>query len=392
MPSSSSIVRGAFGGALAVARCDPLRPAATVAFAMAAVEGIRPDPPWLGPVIAAMAAVAAMGELPAERRGRSAANPTLVVAAGRLAMPCLGLLVGVLAGSILGVGVGAGPIAAATAAVVSTAAATAAMRSAGVSTCDAASACLSVGVVAPVCGIPAPWLAVGWPIAAAVTAWACNRLVAGELADLPRLRGRTAWYTPVPGQGRVRGRLTAIAMAACLAAMAGWLLRDPPDVPSYATLAVGALASLAIPMATLGEGAPCRREWSAVVFSRRATSRLPWRATGTLGRWGSDWPPSARIAFGYAALVAWPLLVAAVIPGPSAPRFTLDHALHHHVVAVALVGITATAIVVVARTLAWQGVHPETAMALLLMAIAIGGGLLLFERGGLGGVLGGVPA
>ena len=364
MPSSSSIARGALGGAVTVARCDPMRPAAAVAFAMAVVAGICPDPPWLGAVIAAMAAVAAMGELPAERRGGSAVTPAFVVAAGRLAMPCLGLLFGFLAGTILPTGVGLGAVATVTVAVVSTAAATAAMRSAGVSPCDAAAASLSVGVVAAACGVSAPWLALGWPIAVAVTAWACVRLVAGESADLPRLRGRTAWYTPVPGQGKVRTRLTAIAMAGCLVGMGGWLLRDPPDVRSYVTLAVGVLAALAIPMATLGEGASCRREWSAVAFSSRATAPL--------GRWGSDWPPAARIGFGYAALVAWPLLVATVIPGPAGPRFPVEH-----LVAAAVVGLAATAIVVLARTLASRDVHPETAQALLLLCIAAG--LWLFQ-------------
>ena len=147
-------------------------------------------------------------------------------------------------------------------------------------------------------------------------------------------------------------------MAACLAGMVGWLLRDPPDLRAYATLAIAVLAALAIPMATLGDGGASRREWSAVMCSARPT--------GPLRRWGRDWPPYARIAYGYAAVVAWPLLVAAVVPGPGGPRFP-----GQHLVATAAVGLVATAIVVLARTLSRRDVPPATAQAVLLLALAI---------------------
>lgn len=309
------------------------------------------DTPWLAVAAGALAAVAAAGDLPVIRpvRGRVLRCLTPLVGA------CAAMLIRgtIPAGGMLCVG------------IVSMAATIGSLTARGTTAADAATAALVVAAaaIAAMRGGPAVGLAAeaalvaGWLVAGMLVA-AGQRWTAAHAAVQRRTAGVSLGRGPLPAGGPLRRILNGLAMASMLVAMAGWLLLAPEHAAAARDLAMAWFIALAVPAALLQDGDAVRAAMEPIV--RSAASDRPHPRVAPFGPARA----AAEVAWGHAAVIAWPGLVAMAV-GLASPSGIWP--------AVAVVGgVSAAAVVVtlVAAGLFWWGASGETALA-VTMAIAV---------------------
>ncbi len=269
-------------------RVTARRPASWLALAAAAVatwslvRGGAGSWPAAALVAGAAAAAAGRGSLPREAAA--------AWAAGRMAWPATGAVIGWLAG-------GADPLAVAPlgmvlAACAATAFTVVSTARAGLAPSEVTACGLTAGFAAALAGCLAAPAGGAWPAAAA-----CWALVT---AAAPRLPRRTAEAGGVP-RGPLGGALPRAAMASALGAMVIFLFLAPHLAWGYAVVAAGWLLAIVAPRAALGHGG----DGDAARRGRLATA----------GRRGGPAMAAARLVAAYAAVLAWPPLVAAVLTG-----------------------------------------------------------------------------
>jgi hypothetical protein len=273
---------------------DRIRPASWLAAAAAGVTAavitmLPVGPTWLPAILAVggIAAVAAIGDPP-----RGVAGPAWAWVAGRAVWPA--------AAAVLGAAV----VTAATARFpsamlwawatmsVAAVAATVAFRF-GATAADAASlalASVAVGAVAAA-GVPASSLAARGAIGVGA-ALVVPAVVAAGLTTT-QLRSGEA-----PGPGAITALLGGVAMASTLAGMVAWLFLAPEQSGRY-TLLVGTwFVVLAVPQSVLGCGSPDEERRRRLAAQPQP---LAWKTAGL-----------------HAAVLGWPLVVAAVLAGDAA--------------------------------------------------------------------------
>jgi len=314
-------------------RIDARRPASWLALLaaagglVAAAEAQAPAAVALGWWAGTLAVVAALGELPDDDQWSGMPPPPWL--AGRLLWPLAGWGLGWWLGwgfSALARGENAWPAGAAV--VAGIVAGGAAVRGAlawKARAADASSVALVLGGVATAGALAVPAATRSeWCLPAASLAWisaaTISVAVAGSqsrLAPADRPTQRTGEEPPVlPVIGPLRRRLNSSAMVAALLGMVCWLFLDSTRAADFHAMTLAWFVSLAVPLATLGDGAMHTRAWrwlyssSPVLFPpARSTAVMPrfWRP-----RLGSD-SFSRVTVVSYAAILAWPALVAALI-------------------------------------------------------------------------------
>jgi hypothetical protein len=192
-----------------------------------------------------------------------------------------------------------------------------------------------------------------------------------RLAPADRPTQRSGDEPPVlPVIGPLRRRLNSSAMVAALLGMVGWLFLDPTRAADFHTMTLAWFVSLAVPLATLGDGAMHAHAWrwlyssSPVLFpTARSTRVMPrlWRP-----RLGSD-SFSRVTVVSHAAILAWPALVAALILAgePAVAWRAASTVMALAAAALALVGLGR-----VGASLGWSGDSTQ-AVALLGSLIAM---------------------
>lgn len=199
-------------------------------------------------------------------------------------------------------------------------------------------------------GLSPTWLAAGWASAAVAAGQFAGITTAKERLTCPRGRGRTVWLWSLPAQGRLRPSMTAVAMLVGLAAMAAWLVPQPPMANRYAAVAAAVFIAVASPQMTIADGVVDRAGWTAVLQPARN---------------GTGWPPAGRIALGHLALFAWPLVVAGVLtlrlPGAAVATAT----------AVALLILLAGLAAAIVACMQRGGFGAETTFAAMLAVFAV---------------------
>jgi hypothetical protein len=172
---------------------------------------------------------------------------------------------------------------------------------------------------------------------------------------------------PCGPEGRL---LFGIAMLTALAGMVGWLFLARDAAGWYRLLAAAWFVVGAVPQATLAEGAADDGPRSRLLAMRpdsRESARLPlWTA---LHRRVDAWRPAAA----WAAVLGWPLLVAAVLSPTAAER--LDRVATLGGLMAAVGGLTA-----VTAALRLAAATRETALA-AAMILAACSGMMLRESG-----------
>lgn len=330
-------------------RLEMRRPATWLGIASGAAAGWV-DNPAVAVAAGAMAATAAAGDLPAVRPVRTRVLRCLV--------PIVGLCA---ATAIRGTVPASGFLCAAG---VSTAVTIAYLTGRGTSAADTASGALAVAAAAIAAmrggteaGLsPAVALLAGW-LVAGVLAASFQRWTAGRPAVLRRTAGVALGRGPLPAGGPLRRILNGLAMASMLAAMAGWLLLTPDGAPAARDLAMAWFIALAVPAALLQDGDAVRAAWDPIIRSaagRRSTAFRPPLGPTRM---------AAEVAWGHAAVIAWPCLVAMAV-GLASPAGIWP--------AAAVVGgvcAAALAVTVVAAGLFSCNVSGETTMA---VAMALG--------------------
>lgn len=280
-------------------RLEMRRPAMWLGIASGMAAGWIDDPA-LAVAAGAMAATASAGDLPVVHAVRTRAIRCLV--------PIVGLCA---AAAIRGTVPADGFLCAA---VVSMAVTIACLTGRGTSAADTASGALAVAAAAIAAmrvgteaGVsPAVALLTGW-LAAGVLAALFQRWTAGRPAVLRRTAGVSLGRGPLPAAGPLRRILNGLAMASMLAAMAGWLLLTPDGAPAARDLAMAWFVALAVPAALLQDGDAVRVAWDPTIRSAAGQ-----RSTGF-------WPPlgptrmAVEVAWGHAAVIAWPCLVAMAV-------------------------------------------------------------------------------
>lgn len=332
------------GTVLLLAACDARRPASWIALALGGWIGWRlavASAACAGAAAvlgAAVAAVVAIGDLPAGSllpgRATTSRGWSPPWAAERAAWPLAGILIGrCLCGGDVGPAV-AGAAFGTLLAVLTCEA----VRHAGAKAADAA----SLTIVAAVVSV-AITVAAGVPGAVATAAvwslldglmWAWARFhtsaevepTAGTASGDGLLAGIEGLQADVlPASGPLRRSLTAAAMAAALAMMAGWLVFEPAGQVAAdgrsgdAALAWGLLAAawflgLAVPQATLQDGAAGAAAWDRLL---RSAARAD-RGAGRSRRWLVGPRPgpvrcAAGVAWSLAAILAWPAAISAAV-------------------------------------------------------------------------------
>lgn len=290
-------------------QADRRRPASWLAGAAAAVACaivmlLPAGPAWLPAILAAggVAAVAAIGDPP-----RGVAGPAWAWILARTAWPAAGVLGAAIVVALLNVVVPAitvppAPDAAlrsSAAAVwawagiaVAAVATTVAFRS-GTAAGEAASLALASAAVGAgaAAGVPIPSAAARWVLGVA----AAFAVPAVALAWLGAVRRRSG---DASSAGAVAALLGGIAMGSTLAGMVAWLFLAPARSGRFTLLVAAWFVVLAVPQATLGCG-------SLGEADRR---RLAWQPH----------PPPWRTAAFHAAVLGWPLMVAAALAGDTA--------------------------------------------------------------------------
>lgn len=335
---------------------------------------------------AALMAVAAIGDLPAAGCGPASRVLPLVWAGERAAWPVAGMLIGIAAaGGVQGTFSIASEI---TIGILLATGTTVGSRLSGATAADAASLTLLVAAASVAVGgglaewfggrsiaATSVWLLVcvlGW-------AWSRSQKAASEtvLPEPHRAeRGTTAdvmHVDPLPANGPLRQTLTRLAMLAALAAMAGWLVLEPPVdhgsgsgqsivgqmaqgeplTPVQRAAAAWALftatwfVGLAVPQATLQDGIPGARRWEVLMRTAAGAGNV---RRGTVAPRPFAWnlrPGPVRIAGGVAlsqaAILGWPIMVCAVLalPTPAAARLPLSIAIMLAGAAIALTALVA---------------------------------------------------
>jgi hypothetical protein len=159
----------------------------------------------------------------------------------------------------------------------------------------------------------------------------------------------TGMNDPVAGQSLVgRSWIDAVAMASTLVAMAVCFFLAPEAAGWYAVLAASWFTLLAVPVATLAGGDETARR--ALLAASPGGPRLP----GTAAR-------SLRMLVAYAAVLAWPAAVAAVVTRGSGPAAEGSVAA---IVAIAALLAVAAAGVAAATWWRWRDDSPLTTVAL----------------------------
>jgi hypothetical protein len=349
---------------------DLRRPASWIALAMAALVGwwFATSTAADGGIVflsAAVLAVAAIGDLPFLTGLPAGGRLPVVWACERVAWPLVGGLCGSIAAG------GAAEFRATVPAVVVgsllAVATTVVSRLSGVRAADAASLTLLIATasaaagagLAPrlggaTAGATAAWLLLGG------LGWAWSRSRRGAIdAGVPGMQ--RAWHVAgadvlhvdaLPANGPLRQILTRLAMAAALAAMAGWLVLEPVVDPgaqnghavggqagqweqmtqvhhaavAWALFTAAWFIGLAVPQATLQDGVSGAKGWDCLF----RTAALAVRSGSTsMLRFRGPRPGPVRFAGGVAlsqaAILGWPVLVCAVLalPSPAAARLPL---------------------------------------------------------------------
>jgi hypothetical protein len=286
----------------AALRADCRRPAswlagATVAAAVGGVVSLPDGSMWLPAILAAggIAAVAAIGDPP-----RGVAGPVWAWAGARAVWPAAGVLGAVGGAAILAAaGVAAIPeasgrsLAALLSAWAASAAAAVAVTVAfrcGATAAEASSLALA-GVAA---GAAAAAAAPAGPLAVRSASGIGAAVVVAGLV-IPGLATMQRRSVGGPNAPTFAAMLDGIAMASTLVAMAGWLFLVPSQSGRYALLVAAWFVVLAVPRAVLGSGSrddACRRRLAS------ESDSLAWRTAGF-----------------YAAVLGWPLVVAAALSG-----------------------------------------------------------------------------
>jgi hypothetical protein len=341
-----------------VARADARRAASWIVMAAAAAAAWAlggGEPAAVVPAAIAcggLAAVAALGPLPAADRGTSDAT-WLARIGWVMAGGGAGAVAGALAGPSAAAAWGAGVLlvaAALTGAVVRGAVAR------GAAAADAASLGLSIAAAAAAAAtLPVP------ASRAAAIGFACWLLFA-TAAALTAGHWRSVEPAAPGGPGRTEaaglGRgpagvwLTWLAMASTLGAMVACYFLAAEHAWRYAAFAAGWFVALAVPAATIAAGPRDAGERAGLVRSAPGRARLP----GTLGH------ALGTVAW-VAAILGWPAVVAAVLWGADAA--SPGGPLAAVALLAALVALVAAAIW---AAFAWR-LSGETALALLATAV-----------------------
>ena len=180
------------------------------------------------------------------------------------------------------------------------------------------------------------------------SSWAADRLAPiGLLGILPAC---SAW----------RRSLRAVTMGLLLAGMVGWLLLNPGTAPAFGLFACLVFGSLAIPLATLGDGFRVHHGWQPLVATASTADGCWWTSLTV-----PDALRQAAVALGgQAAVVLWPTLaVLAVLFG--SPGFAAVGSVVLLVAGVTVV-VAAGCLVAVAAT-----ARGETAQGVGLCLLAI---------------------
>ena len=312
-----------------LARIDARRPASWLALLaaagglVAAAEAQAPAAVALGWWAGTLAVVAALGELPNDDQWSGMPTPPWL--AGRLLWPLAG---GGLGGWGIAVvrGENAWPAGAAVAAgIVAGGAAVRGALASKARAADASSFALVLGGIATAgaLAVPADTRAT-WCLPAASLAWISAATISvavavsqSRLSPPDRPTRHNADEPPVlPVIGPLRRRLNSTAMVAALLGMVGWLFLDPTRAIDFHAMTLAWFVSLAVPLATLGDGAMHARAWRWL-YSSSPVLVPPARSTGVMPRlWrprlGSD-SFSRVTVVSYAAILVWPALVAALI-------------------------------------------------------------------------------
>jgi hypothetical protein len=316
-----------------LARIDARRPASWLAL-LAAAGGLVsaaqtpvPAAVALGWWAGTLAVVAALGELPDDEQWSGMPTPPWL--AGRLLWPLAGLGLGWWLEWGFGAvarGESAWPAGAAVAAgIVAGGAAVRGALAWKARAADASSLALVLGGIAAAgaLAVPANMLD-AWCLSSASLAWISAATISvavavsqSRLAPADRPTQRSDDDPPaLPVIGPLRRRLNSSAMVAALMGMVGWLFLDPTRAADFHTMTLAWFVSLAVPLATLGDGAIHTHAWrwlyrsAPVLFpAARSTGIMPrlWRP-----RLGSD-SFSRVMVVSLAAILAWPALVAALI-------------------------------------------------------------------------------
>ncbi len=340
------------------------RPASAVSCAAGFIAGlafargtVASGPTGLEILVGGLLAVAAIGELPDGllrtvliRTVRRLSAEPVAWAASRSLFP----LVGVAAAAAgFGREIPGDGLVAIMLAIVATAVTQAAVHAGGGRGSEPATAALLVAsgaAGAAWAGLPPTWLAAGWAAAAVAAGRYAGITTAKERLTCPRGRGRTVWLWPLPAPGRLRPSMTAVAMLVGLAAMAAWLVPQPPMANRYAAVAAAVFIAVAAPQMTLADGVVDRAGWNAVLRPSRN---------------GTGWPPAGRIALGHVALFAWPLVVAGVLtlrlPGAAVATAS----------AVAFLLLLAGLAAAIAASMRKGGIAAETTLAAMLAVFAV---------------------
>lgn len=331
-----------FRAALVRLRSDARRPASWVGLAGAAgatwlAAGFGGAWPPVAIVGGAAAAVAALGVLP--RLDALAAR-----AASRAAWPAAGS-----AGAWLALGGGwtaLGAAGAVLAACVATTAAVVGATRAGFTPAAVSGAGLASAVAAGVAAAAAmrqPATATAWPLGAAV-AWGLVAAACGPLR-----RGMATAAATGRSVGPLGGAVPRVAMVTALLTMVPCLFLAPHLAWVYAAVAVGWMLVVVLPRATLGpgpDGDAARRVLTATVGPRARPGRA-----------------SARLVAAYAAVFAWPPLVASVLDGSTGATEPVTIAVALMVGSGMLAGLAAMALAV--------GWSRETTHACALVAATV---------------------
>ena len=312
-----------------LARIDARRPASWLAL-LAAAGGVvsaalTPVPAavalgWWG---GTLAVVTALGELPDDEQWSGMPTPPWL--AGRLLWPLAGWGLGW--GFIAVVwGEDAWPAGGALAAgIVAGGAAIRVALAWKARAADASSLALVLGGTAAAGALAVPANTPdAWCLPSASLAWISAAIICvavavsqSRLAPADRRTHHSADEPPVlPVIGPLRRRLNSSAMVAALLGMVGWLFLDPTRAADFHTMTLAWFVCLAVPLATLGDGAMHAHAWRWLY--RSAPVRFPAaRSTGVMPRL---WRPrlgsesfSRVTVVSLAAILAWPALVAALI-------------------------------------------------------------------------------
>jgi hypothetical protein len=344
-PPSAAWLRCAASLPLLV-RIDARRPASWLALlggavaAAAAMVGGGADhaaQSLVGVLAGALAAVAAIGDLPIDAGGTIAGGRrrgAVVWAGARAAWPLAGMAAGVaVAGAMFPSASSSGCLAGLLLGSLGATIVVSVSRIAGAKAADAAS--LAFLLAAASAGLTLAcylvWLALGGAAWLWWRAWAAGdpftAAVAGPASDVLHVDA-------LPANGPLRENLARIAMASMLAAMAGWLVSQIEHAGrthglDRAAVAWGLLSAawfmgLVVPQALLQDGATGAGGWDRLFrTAARAAGGAAGMAAGT-GRprssaWRLRWPRPGRtrfaagVALSQAAILGWPPLVCAAL-------------------------------------------------------------------------------